>query len=390
LPPSPHVPAASPPASDNIPALTGFRGFAAMIVVLNHAGQFGGQPEFLPVRHGYFGVHCFFCLSGALFALLYFDGAGTRPAFLSRFYLARLIRIFPVYWLILAVYALSASPVEWSALGWHAIMGHGFFHAYRDAINTPMWTLPVECGFYLLVPWIFVAMRTLRQRWAAPDAAARSWHWTHAVSLLVFSGALGLIGAALHRLDPTDPDWWKGTIFGRFSQFGLGVATGLFLADVRSGAVRLPRAAGNWIAIAAFGLLVTQVTILEVIDKLMAPGSLRWLYFGAKLSFAVTACLLIVAAFCGSIWQRFLASRPLVYLGVISYTLYLLQCASVGPVKNLSADSARFFQGLGFGSWPTVALTMAVCCGVAVVVHHAFDSPVQRWLRRRLLPRTVE
>ena len=117
------------------------------------------------------------------------------------------------------------------------------------------------------------------------------------------------------------------------------------------------------------------------------PGSSRWLFFGVKLSLAVTACLLIVAASCGSVWQRFLASKPLVYLGVISYTLYLLQCASAGPVHNLSASTAGLFRRLGVGSWPTVGLTMVVCVGVAVAVHHLFDAPVQRWLRRRLLRR---
>jgi peptidoglycan/LPS O-acetylase OafA/YrhL len=232
-------------------------------------------------------------------------------------------------------------------------------------------------------------MRALRQRFASPTAAARSWHWTHAVSLLLIMTVLWGIGAALHTLAPDDPDWWKGTIFGRFSQFGLGVATGLLLADVRSGAIRLPRSAGNWIAAIAFGLLLTAVAILEYIDKQAAPGSLRWLYFGTKLSLALPACLLIAAAFCDSVWQRFLVSKPLLYLGVISYTLYLIQCASAGPVLNLSETLARLFLGLGVGSWPTVGLTMLVCLGAAVVVHHIFDSPVQRYLRRRLLRRPV-
>lgn len=376
--------AASTPSPENIPSLTGFRGFAALIVLFNHAGNFSGQENFAPVRHGYFGVHCFFCLSGALFALLYFEKATTRPAFLGRFYLARVARIFPVYWLILSIYALTVSPVEWAALGWHAVMGHGFFHEYRDAINVPMWTLPVECGFYLLVPWVFVTMRELRARFASPTALTRSWHWTHAVSLLLITLGLWAIGAALHTLAPDDPDWWKGTIFGRFSQFGLGVATGLLLADVRSGAIRLPRSAGNWITIVAFAMLVTQVALLEYIGKLADPGSLRWLYFGAKLSLALTACLLIVAAFCDSIWQRLLASKPLVYLGVISYTLYLLQCASAGPVHNLSRATAAHFLGLGLSSWPTIALTMLVCMAASVMVHHVFDAPVQRWLHHRL------
>lgn len=388
---SPHADAAAGMAApDYFPALTGFRGFAAMIVLLNHAGKFSGQADFPPVRHSYFGVHCFFCLSGALFALLYFEEANIRPAFLGRFYLARFIRIFPVYWLVLSIYALSVSPVEWAALGWHAVMGHGFFQEYRDAINVPMWTLPVECGFYLLVPWVFVAMRALRHRFVSPIAAARSWHWTQAILLLLITIVLWGIGAALHMLAPGDPDWWKGTIFGRFSQFGLGVATGLLLADVRSGAIRLPRAAGNWITVVGFGLLVAQVTTLELIDQQTAPGSLRWLHFGAKLSLALTACLLIVAAFCGSVWQRFLASKPLVYLGVISYTLYLLQCASAGPVRGLSETAARLFRGLGVGSWPSVALTMMVCLAAAVVVHHLFDSPVRRWLRGRMLVRLPE
>ncbi len=384
---NPHHARAMPQSQmkGHIPSLTGFRGFAALIVLFNHVGQYSGLEAFLPVRYGYFGVPCFFCLSGALFALLYLEKATTEASFLGPYYTARFIRIFPVYWLVLALYALSVSPVNWAAMNWHVVMGHGFFADYRNAINTPMWTLPVECGFYLLAPWVFVAMRRFQDRFESASPELGSFRWIHVVSLAAFSFVLWSVGAGLHMLAPNDPEWWKGTIFGRFSQFGLGVLTGLLLADVRSGAIRLSYSTGNWLVLAAIGLLVSQAAVLEKMAHHAASGLPLWLYHGVKLSLAVTACLLILAAGCNSIWQRFLASRPMIYLGAISYALYLLQCASFGPVHNLSATAARYFDGLGFNPWATGGIAILICVGAAMLVHHAFEAPVQQWLRRNLL-----
>jgi peptidoglycan/LPS O-acetylase OafA/YrhL len=77
----------------------------------------------------------------------------------------------------------------------------------------------------------------------------------------------------------------------------------------------------------------------------------------------------------------------LLYLGAISYALYLIQCASFGSVNVLSEASARYFLGLGLNPWASAGLTMLICIGAAMVVHHGFESPVQQWLRRKLLRR---
>jgi len=383
---APISPAPAPPIrppGENIPALTGFRGFAALIVLLNHAGQFSGLADRTLVRYGYFGVPCFFALSGALFALLYFKPAQATGGFLRPYYTARFIRIFPVYWLVLALFAFTTAPVDWIAVLWHVPMAHGFFADYRHAINVPMWTLPVECTFYLLVPWLFVSMRALRRR-LAPEDNGRALHWAHAVSIAGISLALLAIGAGLHTLAPNDTDWWKGTLFGRFPQFGLGVLTGLFLADLRSGKIRVPRAAGNGCAIAAGALISWQVLTLEAFEALPESASGRWFAYALKSSLAVTACLLILAAATPSVWQRVLASRPLLYLGAISYTLYILQCASAGPVRVLSEFAAQRFREFGFSPWTGTALTMLACLAVAAVVHHGFEKPVQHRLKHAL------
>jgi peptidoglycan/LPS O-acetylase OafA/YrhL len=372
---------------ENIPALTGFRGFAALIVLLHHAGQFSGLSDQTVVKYGYFGVPCFFALSGALFAMLYFGPAETTGAFLRPYYTARFIRIFPVYWFVLALFAFTTAPVDWASVLWHVPMAHGFSGEYRHAINVPMWTLPVECTFYLIVPWLFVAMRSIRRR-LDPRDDGRLWHWAHPLTIAGMSLGLLGVGAVLHPLTPNDADWWKGTLFGRFPQFGFGVLTGLFLADLRAGRFRLPRAAGNAFAVAAFLLMALQILALDATDGPPDPNASRWLVYALKSSLAVTACLLIAAAVLPSFWQRLLASRPLLYLGAISYVLYILQYASAGPVRVLSEATARRFRELGLAPWPGTGLTVLVCIASAMVVHHAFEKPVQHALKRVLTRRT--
>lgn len=370
------------PGSETIPALTGFRGFAALIVLLNHAGEFAGLKETWAVRYGYFGVPCFFCLSGMLFAFLYFDVAKASPEFLRSYYSARFARIFPVYWMVLAVFALTVPIVDWKSLGWHLVMGHGFFEKYRHDINVPMWTLPVEVAFYLLAPWLFVAMRRVRA--GRVGSGPTSIHWIDTASIGVASLLLLGIGAGFHQLAPADADWWKGTLFGRFPQFGLGVLSGLLLLGCRSGVIRWPRWAGDAMTVAAIGLLVVQTVALDRFEAGTPHGASRLAVFALKLSFAPTACLLILAACQPSWWQRLLSTRPMLYLGAISYALYLTQCASAGSVDVLSGTLTQRFLAAGWSPWPTALAAMAVCIGVAAAVHHGFEIPVQRWLRRAL------
>ena len=104
--PSPSLPASQRPA-EHLPALDGIRGLAILLVFLYDCLRpaEGGAVNYVVRRictAGWIGVDLFFVLSGFLITGILLDTAGRRGYF-SSFFLRRSVRIFPLYYLALAV-----------------------------------------------------------------------------------------------------------------------------------------------------------------------------------------------------------------------------------------------------------------------------------------------
>jgi peptidoglycan/LPS O-acetylase OafA/YrhL len=174
------APAVSP-LRGHIPELDGIRGFAIVLVMLchfiphaDHPGSIIGRLFFFMVRAGWSGVDLFFVLSGFLITGILLDDRGDRHYF-RNFYARRTLRIFPLYYGLLAVIFLIM-PHLWPGpfadpgvaevrrhQGWlwlyatnirMTIVGDmDIFRAGWLELNT-FWSLAVEEHFYLLWPAI--------------------------------------------------------------------------------------------------------------------------------------------------------------------------------------------------------------------------------------------
>lgn len=113
---------------------------------------------------GVFGVQLFFVLSGFLITGILLDsvsrvrdhGSSIREE-LKTFYLRRFLRIFPVYYLVLAVTALLGVPTVTEYFGWHALYLTNFLVIELGKLPNPsgvFWSLAVEEQFNLLWPAI--------------------------------------------------------------------------------------------------------------------------------------------------------------------------------------------------------------------------------------------
>lgn len=148
------------------PALDGLRGVAILLVVFLH--NFGFMNYFF---FGWLGVDLFFVLSGFLITdiLLY---TVDKPNFLRNFYMRRVLRIFPLFYLTLIVCLLILPnikniPIEssyytnnqfwlWTYLqNWLFV----FKEPYGDKILLHTWSLAVEEQFYLIWPFIILLIR---------------------------------------------------------------------------------------------------------------------------------------------------------------------------------------------------------------------------------------
>lgn len=205
------------------PALDGVRGIAVLLVMAHH-WELPWHP--FPVDLGLIGVRVFFVLSGFLITGILLDGRAAMErgessmGQLARaFYARRALRIFPVYYGVLAVLlALDVAGVreQW---GWHALYATSVLVARENAwvgLPSHFWSLSVEEHFYLLWPWavLLAPRRALPWLCAAGLLAGPFWRGAGVLAglgrfalLYTLPGCLDALGvgallAVLHREQP--------------------------------------------------------------------------------------------------------------------------------------------------------------------------------------------
>jgi peptidoglycan/LPS O-acetylase OafA/YrhL len=320
-----------PERSGDLPALTSLRFLAAAVVFLFHFPPADPSwPLAVVAGQGHVGVTVFFVLSGFLITVRYADALFRGPlgVGLREYFTKRMARILPLYWTVLAAslmlgggsaMAAGALP-EWLLL-------QGFLSRSIDSLAVPTsWTLTLEECFYAVAPLVFLSLR--RARVPAP------------VVLLSWIAALLGCGLALHALvDPVRfgflgslQELFRHTFFGRFVDFALGVAGGrLYLSGLPTRAWSRPRGGA---AASALGLLGVALVFAGQAGMTLAGGldSTGWARaWPFNLVVAAGALVLVLALTASaSPLARALALPPFVYLGRVSYALYLIQLTPLG------------------------------------------------------------
>jgi len=155
-----------------MPQLDGLRTFAVMGVFFAHWG-IGSLPGFSFFPWGDMGVTLFFVLSGYLITGI-LTSAGDRVAAgeesylhaARQFYVRRCLRIFPIYYLVLLGAAVLILQVR-QAFWWHLTYASNVYFAIRgnlDVQGSTFWTLASEEQFYLIWPWVILAISRARRR----------------------------------------------------------------------------------------------------------------------------------------------------------------------------------------------------------------------------------
>lgn len=161
------APSPNPMLGERLPSLDGLRGLAILVVLffhMNHLATPGPVSAALRAlfRNGWVGVDIFFVLSGFLITGILLDAKG-QPHYFRNFYARRVLRIVPLYYVVLAIYLVI---VPWLAPEFSAAHGHTttapglywiFFsdRAQRNGsggVLNPTWSVAVEQQFYLVWP----------------------------------------------------------------------------------------------------------------------------------------------------------------------------------------------------------------------------------------------
>ena len=352
------------------PLLDSVRAIAALSVLVFHASLWSqitltGSAAAPFLSRMDVGVAIFFVLSGFLLyrpfvrARLLESPAPRVAAYGWR----RVLRIVPAYWVALTVIAIAV-PLEGVFEPGHAVVYYGFLQVYTDlALGgiTQAWSLCVEVAFYALLPlW---ALALARRR---PSVRGELLALAGLAAVAVAWNMVAVLGAA-------DPDHanasrmliWPPAFLDHFA-VGMALAVASVIAE-RDG--RTPRAVAwverrpwaAWLgALAAFTVVSVGIG-LSPENRLDAPMTAAQTLARHGLYAAVAAGVLLPAVFgrpgTGAI-RRLLAHPALVYLGTISYGIFLWQNA---PMERLT-DAIEVN-----GTWADFAALLAVGVIVAVV-----------------------
>jgi len=317
--------------------LDAVRGIAALMVVLFHytvryAALWGDPGAPFHATFGYLGVQVFFGVSGFVILMTL-----ERSRTAADFVIARASRLFPAYWVALLVTfaVLLAFPLPDRVPSWRqGLVNMTMLQAFVNVphVDGVYWSLEVELVFYAWMLAIFAAgwMRHAR-------ALMALW--------LALSIATLLAALLLHRGVPTLASRYLLVEYSAF--FCIGAAAYL---DFRT----------RRIARHSWGLFALA-------------GVAAWLAGGLPGLLVAAAMVLLFALL---VWRKagLLNAAPLVFLGTISYPLYLLH-QNIGYVilRNLRA------QGVDYG-W-ALALACAVSLGAATALTFGVERPAQRRLR---------
>ncbi len=357
-----------------VPALDGIRAVAVIAVLFFHAGVgwFGG---------GMLGVDMFFALSGFLItSLLVAEHRRSGTIRLGQFYERRARRLLPALFIMLLIVAAYcawfAEPdllasIRGDALStlvyfsnWHFVLSdQGYFvHTGAPSPLLHTWSLAIEEQFYLV--WPMVSLVVLRRR--GPRALALVAAAGVAASVAL-TWSLVAVGESTTRLYYGSDTRAQAVMVGAF----LG-ALGPVSGWVRRRSGWTERPSGRR-AIAAFGLLGAAGCVWAIHT---VAGDNALLYHGgfALMAAATGAVIVAVAAQPRSVLARVLSLSPLVYVGRISYGLYLYHW----PIF-LMLDNAH----TGLLGWRLLLVRLAATAVVSVASYHLVEQPVRqrRFLR---------
>lgn len=355
---TPALPPVAPVAAERdgprlrLDFIDGLRGLAILMVIERHLYMEiynMGLPRWADVMGlGYLGVHLFLLLSGFCIAWG-FVGPRPRDMTLREFAGRRATRILPTYYVVLAFFLFLALPMSAGEFGWqlatHLLMVHNLFEETTLAINGVFWSLALECQLYVAFPLLLEGFRR------------RGIAFTLTVVFMLQMAYRVLVANTVGDAYTSTYAW---AVFGRLFEFTLGM----------------------WAAV-----LVTQTTRQEFSRRWRTALPLLCLLCGAlallaKRSFGLYApltdlgwslaffFLLLSGSVAHSPLHRLLCWRPLVWTGVISYSVYLMHTF---PLSRLAHSVRPYFAPL-----PMLLLGNALVVSGVLVFCYGFYRLIEK------------
>jgi peptidoglycan/LPS O-acetylase OafA/YrhL len=353
------------PSSRHLDGLDGLRAVAVCSVVLFHFG-IGG------ISGGFLGVDLFFVLSGFLITrLLIQEQDRSQHVGVGAFLIRRARRLYPALVTMVALVTLAALVLRprgltqglfgdtWSSLiyvaNWHFIHTSSDYFASSTSLFTHLWSLSIEGQFYIVWPLVVVGLLKVRHSKLALGVVAV----VGAIASMIGMRLLFEENTSLTRLYEGTDTHAQGLLIGAL----LAVVLSIWASQDIAKRSRLVRLCMTTIAILALGCVVMFFFVTS--------GLSPFLYGGGFFVFSLLTALVIfgIVVDQGSILTKALSLRPIAFVGLISYSLYLWHY----PVLLLVTH-----KNTGLTSWGLFAVRLAITAVLSVASFYLVERPVRR------------
>jgi peptidoglycan/LPS O-acetylase OafA/YrhL len=361
-----------------VPALDGLRGIAILAVFFYHYARGAGEHTSSTIVRaaamvfgfGWTGVDLFFVLSGFLITGILYDTLAD-PGYYRKFYVRRILRIFPIYYLLLAIF-LVLTPVL--ALHWKP--AHLFFLVYLGypatliwpglagvssmVAITHLWSLSLEEQFYVMWPWVISKFRNPKHILQVCALMA--------ISALVLRSVICITG----WLSVT---WAYTFLLCRMDPLATGAAIAILVRGPLKDRIQV------WAPFVFVSAAIATIVICAV-RRTVVPEDLLIATVGYSIIAMMYGSLLLLALKKGTWLASFLSLPLLRVFGKYSYGLYLYHfpmTVILGPLKEHFVAWAHSYV---IGSTIHLGFNLLVNFLIAVASFHFIEAPIMRLKER--------
>lgn len=344
------------------PDIDGLRAIAVLSVVIYHLNK-----TWMP--GGYTGVDIFFVISGFLITRNIWGEMERGDFSFSRFYVRRIKRIAPAFLAMLAITVTAGAllllpdallELAKSTVWGLASMSNIYFWKYLDtdyfadsSDEVPLlhtWSLGVEEQFYFIWPVVLLILaHTVKRR-------------TPTLTIAVLLGAASFVCAELTNVAAQKFSYYM--LPARGGELMIGAILALLPAVAVPEGGRASRLKADAIAVLGYGLVIYSLYGLDDASKF--PGL-------NALFPCLGAALLILAGERRSHLTGLLTLRPMVFIGLISYSLYLWHWPVLAFI--------RYFYGEIQGGW--IAIAVVAMLLLAIASYRFVEVPARHWKARQ-------
>lgn len=345
----------------HFPALEGLRGVAILAVIVYHNFPYGDSLL------GWLGVDLFFVLSGFLITTILMQSVypQTEKGFLKRFYIRRVLRIFPLYYLFLFAFLFlfpllgiwNNEVTEYQENKWWYIF---YTQNWLFTNNLPQnseclnhfWSLAIEEQYYLIWPFIILLLRRPK----------RLLFFLIAVLILIFALRSYIWYAQYEN--------FNYTTFYRFTRFD-GIIIGSIVALI----VIIKK---DFLLHYTSAIVAALAVLNFVFYFFNSSGQLPYLAFIGYTTFAAMFGILVYELTCGNtvFLIKTFSIKPLRFLGKISYGLYMFHWPVHYFLKDSFADffTINFYTSVIITQVLTGIVTSAFAVLLSVISFYSFEK----------------